>query len=95
VSIVVTNVFALIYMGATLNMSMHHVEDGHLVSVIARPDFGRALYFSISTLMTLGLGDEVAVDGFGRTVTCVEVVLGYLMLGGLLSILANKLARLS
>ena len=95
VSIVVTTLFAILYMGIPLNMPMHHLENGQLIPVIAKPDFGRALYFSVSTLMTLGLGDEVAVEPIGRAITCIEVVVGYVMLGGLLSILANKLARLS
>ena len=52
------------------------------------PEAGRRL------LMTLGLGDEVPITGMGRVVAASEVVIGYVMLGGLLSIFPDsKLAR--
>lgn len=95
VSALIAVFFAVLYMFTLLNMPYHHLEKGQLVGTVQQPDFGRALYFSISTLMTLGLGDEVPITTVGRVITSVEVVLGYVMLGGLLSILANKLARLS
>jgi hypothetical protein len=52
-------------------------------------------YFSIVTLTTLGFGD---VQPFGRTGEiwlAIEVILGYVMLGGLISIFANIFARRS
>lgn len=90
--------FALFYMAVPLSMPYHHLsggEDSAVIPVISRPDFGRALWLSISTLMTLGLGDEVPITGMGRVVAASEVVIGYVMLGGLLSIFSNKFARLS
>ena len=54
-----------------------------------------ALYFSIVTFSTLGFGDIVAVNVPARALVTGEVVLGYVMLGGLISIFANKLARRS
>lgn len=54
-----------------------------------------ALYFSIVTMMTLGYGDAVPNNAIGQVVAMVEVVTGYIMLGGLLSILSNKIARRS
>ena len=87
--------FAIAFMAMPMSMWAHHVAGGSAASEVGRPDFLRALYFSVSTLMTLGLGDEVPVTGLGRLVTMTEVVVGYVMLGGLLSIFANKLARLS
>ncbi|MBS0196473.1 MAG: pentapeptide repeat-containing protein [Planctomycetes bacterium] len=95
VSAVVAVVFAVLFMGVPMNMTSHHLDHGQAFAVIGRPDFGRALWFSISTLMTLGIGDEVPIDGLGRFIAGTEVALGYLMLGGLLSIFANKFARLS
>jgi len=47
-------------------------------------------YFSVVTMTTLGFGD--ATPG-GQIVTMLEVSTGYIMLGGLLSIFSNKLAR--
>ena len=62
-------------------------------------DFGQnstpvaPLYFSVVTLTTLGYGDIVPHTLMGQLMVMVEVTLGYMMLGGLLSIFANKLAR--
>ena len=64
-------------------------------------DYGRfptpisPLYFSVVTLTTLGYGDVVPKTLLGQVVAMFEVMTGYLMLGGLLSILANKMARRS
>lgn len=52
-----------------------------------------SLYFSIVTLTTLGFGDVLPADGWAQAAVLAEVVLGYVMLGGLLSIFANKMAR--
>ncbi len=51
------------------------------------------VYFSVVTLSTLGYGDILPVTPVARMVSLVEVVAGYVMLGGLLSIFANKMAR--
>jgi len=52
-------------------------------------------YFSIVTFTTLGFGDVTPADGAGQFWITLEVILGYVMLGGLISIFANKLARRS
>lgn len=51
------------------------------------------LYFSVVTMTTLGFGDAVPKTLGGQIVTMLEVSTGYIMLGGLLSIFSNKLAR--
>ena len=51
------------------------------------------LYFSIVTMTTLGFGDSLPSSLPAQIVTMTEVVLGYVMLGGLLSIFASKMAR--
>jgi uncharacterized protein YjbI with pentapeptide repeats len=51
------------------------------------------LYFSIVTLTTLGFGDVIPATASAQIVAVLEVITGYLMLGGLLSILSNKMAR--
>lgn len=51
------------------------------------------LYYSIVTFTTLGFGDIVPKIPVLQIIVMVEVILGYIMLGGLISILANKLAR--
>jgi uncharacterized protein YjbI with pentapeptide repeats len=53
------------------------------------------LYYSIVTFTTLGFGDIVPKIPGLQIIIMIEVVLGYIMLGGLISIFANKLARRS
>ena len=53
------------------------------------------LYFSVVTFTTLGFGDVVPNSTSGQMVAMAEVITGYIMLGGLLSILSNKIARRS
>ena len=50
-------------------------------------------YYSIVTFTTLGFGDVTPRNTFAEIVVTLEVIIGYVMLGGLISILANKLAR--
>ncbi len=52
-------------------------------------------YYSFVTFTTLGFGDIVPTNWISETLVTIEVILGYIMLGGLISILANKLARRS
>ncbi len=52
-----------------------------------------AVYYSIVTFTTLGYGDVLPVSNAAKMLALSEVVLGYVSLGGLLSILSNKLAR--
>jgi hypothetical protein len=52
-------------------------------------------YYSIVTFTTLGFGDITPISWCTEILVTIEVILGYIMLGGLISILANKLARRS
>ena len=45
------------------------------------------------TLTSLGYGDIVPTSSLGQLLVMLEVCVGYMMLGGLISILANKMAR--
>lgn len=87
--------FGVVYMFVPFNISVFEVANGQAVSAVRRPDFLQAAYFSVSTFMTLGLGDEIPASTVGRLLVIFELVLGYIMLGGLVSIFSNKLARLS
>ncbi len=61
-------------------------------------DYGRyetlisPFYFSVVSLTTLGFGDVVPTNAAGQVIVMAEVVTGYVMLGGLLSIFSNKMA---
>jgi uncharacterized protein YjbI with pentapeptide repeats len=52
-------------------------------------------YFSIVTFTTLGFGDIKPANLMGELITSSEVIVGYIMLGLLLSVLAEKVARRS
>ncbi len=60
-----------------------------------KPGIKSYLYYSVVTLTTLGFGDIIPLNNRARLVVGTEVGMGYLMLGGLISIFANKLARRS
>jgi hypothetical protein len=51
------------------------------------------LYYSFVTLTTLGYGDVVPASPQAQVVAVIEVIVGYVALGGLLSIFATKMAR--
>ncbi len=51
------------------------------------------IYFSVVTITTLGYGDAVPASVAAQGVAMLQVVVGYLALGGLISIFANKMAR--
>ncbi len=51
------------------------------------------LYYSVVTLTSLGYGDIVPTSSASQVLVMLEVCIGYMMLGGLISILANKMAR--
>jgi voltage-gated potassium channel Kch len=51
------------------------------------------LYYSVVTLTTLGYGDVVPTSPAAQVLAALQALLGYVGLGGLLSILANKMAR--
>ncbi len=76
--------------------------EGHFVYNVQKmieegrePTFWSYLYYSIVTFTTLGFGDIVPITNIARLFVGTEVILGYIMLGGLISIFANKLARRS
>jgi len=50
-----------------------------------------AIYFSVTTFSTLGLGDITPVSDIGKLVVMLEVVLGYLMGGLFIAILVRRM----
>ncbi len=76
----ITFVFALAY-------SQVGVEYGEYETPLS------SIYFSVVTLTTLGYGDAYPATMAGQILAAVQAVLGYVGLGGLLSILTNKMAR--
>jgi uncharacterized protein YjbI with pentapeptide repeats len=79
-----TNVVALVF---ALAYTMVDIDFG------AHPTPLSPVYFSVVTLTTLGYGDVLPASMPAQILAMVEVVLGYVMLGGLLSIFATKMGR--
>jgi voltage-gated potassium channel Kch len=52
-----------------------------------------SFYYSTITFTTLGYGDITPSDTSGQVFSVLEVLVGYIMLGGLVSILAKKIVR--
>ncbi len=52
-----------------------------------------SVYYSVVTLTTLGYGDVLPASTAAQLLAMAEVAIGYVMLGGLMSIFANKMAR--
>ena len=50
-------------------------------------------YYSIVTMTTLGYGDAVPASIGGQVIAMLQVLVGYVMLGGVLSIFATKMGR--
>lgn len=78
---VVGLVYAGLYTQANINYGSHEVI------------WFTPIYYSFVTMTSLGYGDISPFDLYGKILAVTEVLIGYIMLGGLLSIFANKLAR--
>lgn len=55
--------------------------------------FSTALYYSIITFTTLGFGDITPVTGSAAVAVAAEVITGYVMLGGLVSLVSSKISQ--
>ena len=72
--------FGLLYQGVGVDYGVHET-------------WFSPYYFSIVTITTLGYGDVLPATLGSQWIAVSEVVVGYMMLGGLLSIFSNKIAR--
>jgi len=94
-----TNIWLWIFWSAVIVLSFgatYWLGGDSLVQVldqVARKSWDTYLYYSIVTFTTLGFGDVVPTSCAGEAIVAIEVFMGYLMLGGLISIFANLLAR--
>ncbi len=80
----VTAVVAVLYAGAYTFVEIDYGDHETWLS---------PLYFSIVTLTTLGYGDVLPASVGAQLLVLVQVLIGYVMLGGLLSIFATKMGR--
>jgi hypothetical protein len=83
-SMVLIVLFAVVY---------HALGSAHFQTVFLPWTFSTAFYQSVVTFTTLGEGDVTPITTLGAMLTVVEVLAGYIMLGGLISIFSTRLAR--
>lgn len=90
IAFLIAMLFGAVFLGADLlGYRMLSYQSG-------TPDWWYTPFFySIVTYTTLGFGDVTAMTKVAQLLVTVEVILGYLTLGLLISILANKVARRS
>lgn len=74
---------------------LYHIYPGLLNMSRSSKTSWTPFYYSIVTFTTLGFGDVTPGSLAGEILVTIEVMLGYLTLGILVSILANKVARRS
>jgi len=82
-------VFALLFY--TLGEEAFHIN--HTESLSWNPF--TLIYYSVVTITTLGFGDIVPKTQAAAALVMLESVMGYIMLGILISILTTKVARRS
>lgn len=85
--------FTLMYMQTDFALT-EYLPNGNR-QYTGRPTFFQALYFTMTTFTTPGISGFFPVGAVGRTLTTIQGLLCFLMLGGVLSIFSNKLARLA
>lgn len=66
-----------------------------ITELVKAGDFFPFIYYSVVTFTTLGFGDITPINTFAMALVICEVIVGFIMLGLLISILANKVASRS
>lgn len=87
------SLWALWCVAIALCFGLLYWQCGFLATETHPNNFLTSAYFSIVTFTTLGFGDVRPISGAAQVWVVIEVVLGYIGLGGLISIFANKIAR--
>ena len=77
---IIAALFAVVYSVVNIDYGVH-------------PTSLSPLYYSIVTMTTLGYGDVTPASTAAQVVVMFEVLTGYIMLGGVLSIFATKMGR--
>jgi len=88
-------IFALTFATKFYGVYCLHPEFFYFNTHIKSQSFLSFIYYSVVTFTTLGFGDIIPTIDKMQIWVMAEVVLGYIMLGGLISIFANKIARRS
>jgi uncharacterized protein YjbI with pentapeptide repeats len=80
--------FVLVFATVYWKMGAHHFHVANLPFNLMT-----MVYYSMVTFTTLGFGDVAPKTDFAALLITAEVIIGYIMLGGLISIFSNKLAH--
>jgi hypothetical protein len=91
-SFVIALSFALAYFNIGLG---GFTFNDQITELIKAGNFFPFFYYSVVTFTTLGFGDITPINSLAMFVVICEVVIGFIMLGLLISILANKVASRS
>jgi voltage-gated potassium channel Kch len=97
-SLIIITIFGAIYSKYYFDISS--VQINHFFHIV-RPsititgvnNWFSPYYYSVVTFATLGYGDITPSDLAGQIFSVIEVIIGYQMLGGLLSVFAKKIVR--
>jgi len=76
---------------ASLNQFLQDVKPSIKISSV--DNWFSPYYYSVVTFATLGYGDITPSDLAGQIFSVIEVLIGYIMLGGLLSVFSKKIVR--
>jgi len=83
-SVFIAMIFALVY---------HSLGPDYFASTYLAFNLQNMIYYSVVTFTTLGFGDITPKTTGAAMLVMVEVIIGYVMLGGLITIFASKLSR--
>ena len=92
-SVILAGLFTLIF--HSLGQESFSLLADHQGNELLPWSWNTMCYYSVVTFTTLGFGDVTPITWWAKFWVMAEVILGYVMLGGLISIFANKLARRS
>lgn len=76
---------------ASLNQFLQDIKPSIKISTV--DNWFSSYYYSVVTFATLGYGDITPNDLSGQIFSVIEVLTGYIMLGGLLSVFSKKIVR--
>ena len=85
--------FAVLFAIAFAYLGPEHFQINFLPADNGWHNLINMTYYSVVSFTTLGFGDIVPKTHLAAVLVMLEVILGYVMLGGLISIMATKLAR--
>lgn len=87
--------FVVAYMVTDFSLVKPTADNTDTIRYVGSPDFWQAGFFAITTFTAPGTSGMFPLSTLGKALLAVQGVICFLLLGGLLSIFANKLARLA